>query len=320
MARAAQQLLAAMENGTALTRSGRPYKPSTIRAYGESLALHILPSLAKHRLDEISQAELQALVDRMLAAGATPSTVRNALLPVRVVYRRAGELGLRLVDPCQHVRLPTQRRGRERIAPPAEADRLLAALPSADRVIWATAAFAGLRRGELMALREEDIDLDGGFIRVERAYDPKAGVMILPKSDAAVRRVPLTAELLGYLRSHLADRGSHRRLQSGATRIGRKGGLLFGRSANQPFDYSSLRDRARRAWARAGLEPITLHELRHTFASLMIAAGVLPKPLQTYMGHSSITTTFDLYGHLMPGSLREDAARLDAFLARERAR
>jgi len=142
-----------------------------------------------------------------------------------------------------------------------------------------------------VGLREEDVELDGGFLRVERAFDPKAGTMILPKSDAAIRRVPITQELASYLAPHLARRGSPRRLHSGATRLGRRGGLLFGRTATQPFDYSALRERARRAWQRVEIEPITLHELRPTFASLMIAAGVPPKALQTYMGHSSITTT-----------------------------
>jgi integrase len=317
--RAASDLLEAMEKGTALTRSGRAYKPATVRAYRESLALHVLPALEARRLHEIRQTDLQSLVDQMLAAGAGASTVRNALLPMRVIYRRARQLGRRLQDPCQYVHVPAQRGRRERIATPAEARRLLDALSEADRVIWAAAAYAGLRRGELMALREEDVDLDGGFIRVERAFDPKAGAMILPKSDAAIRRVPITQELASFLEPHLARRGSPRRLGSGATRLGRRGGLLFGRSATQPFDYSALRERARRAWRKADVEPITLHELRHTFASLMIAAGVPPKALQTYMGHSSIATTFDLYGHLMPGSLREDAARLDAYLARDRA-
>ena len=70
------------------------------------------------------------------------------------------------------------------------------------------------------------------------------------------------------------------------------------------------------AWRRAGLEAITPHEARHTFASLMIAAGVNAKALATYMGHSSITITLDRYGHLFPGNEEEAAGLLDAYLAR----
>ncbi len=69
-------------------------------------------------------------------------------------------------------------------------------------------------------------------------------------------------------------------------------------------------------WCKAELVPITLHEARHTFASLMIAAGVNAKALATYMGHASVTITYDRYGHLMPGNEDEAAALLDAYLAR----
>ena len=90
-------------------------------------------------------------------------------------------------------------------------------------------------------------------------------------------------------------------------------GLVFGASAASPFSPSPLRERAATAWDSAGL---TLHECRHTFASLMIAAGVNAKALSTYMGHANISITLDRYGHLMPGNEEHAAALLDAFLAR----
>jgi len=77
--------------------------------------------------------------------------------------------------------------------------------------------------------------------------------------------------------------------------------------------------RAEKAWHAAGLTPITLHEARHTYASLLIAAGVNSKAVSTYMGHASITITLDRYGHLMPGNEAEAADLLDGYLARQRA-
>jgi integrase len=77
---------------------------------------------------------------------------------------------------------------------------------------------------------------------------------------------------------------------------------VFGRSAGLPFSPKTLAQRASRAWEAAALRPIGLHECRHTFASLMIAAGVNAKALQTFMGHASITITLDRYGHLFPGA------------------
>lgn len=86
-------------------------------------------------------------------------------------------------------------------------------------------------------------------------------------------------------------------------------------TAQDPFVASTVRTRARKAWKAAGLEPIGLHECRHTFASLMIAAGENPKAVQEFLGHATITMTFDRYGHLMPGSRDQARARVDAYLA-----
>ena len=105
---------------------------------------------------------------------------------------------------------------------------------------------------------------------------------------------------------------------------GRRVGLAFSQRPDKPSDPDSLNQRARKAWQQMNTEradrklepiaPIGLHECRHTFASLMIAAGVNAKALSTYMGHASITITLDRYGHLMPGNEDEAAERLDAYL------
>jgi integrase len=101
---------------------------------------------------------------------------------------------------------------------------------------------------------------------------------------------------------------------------GRDDGLVFGRSATTPFDPVTLAARASKAWGAANLAGITLHEARHTFASLMIAAGLNAKALSTYMGHASVTITYDRYGHLMPRNEDEAAALLDAYLRRAETR
>jgi integrase len=161
--------------------------------------------------------------------------------------------------------------------------------------------YAGLRRGELMALRIEDIELGAGVIHVRRGWDSKAGE-IATKSGRD-RRVPIAGVLRDYLDQHLLS-------------LGRDKGLVFGVSAVSPFCDRTLAERAGRAWKRAKLNGITLHECRHTFASLMIAAGVNAKALSTYMGHATISITLDRYGHLMPGSEDEAAGLLDAYLER----
>jgi integrase len=300
---AGEQLVEGMRSGRVRTRSGDRYKPSAIRGYEAALRDRIVPILGGKRLGDVQRRDVQKLADELLGEGRDPSTIRNALMPLRVIYRRALEDGDVAVNPCTHLRLPAVRGRRERIASPDEAQRLLAALPERDRPIWATALYAGLRRGELMALRWEDVDLGRGLIQVERAYDDKGRVEIEPKSRAGRRSVPI----VGALRDILVD------LRARQARVA---GLVFGTTSGAPFQPSNVWRRARKAWKRANLEPIGLHEARHTFASVLIAAGVNAKAITTYMGHASIQTTYDLYGKLMPGSESEAAALVDAYLAR----
>lgn len=150
----------------------------------------------------------------------------------------------------------------------------------------------------------------------------------IPRStlhDHLRRAVPMTGDLHVILAEH------RRQTQ-------RIAGLVFGRSATQPFASSTANERAVRAWEAANAEatkraeevgrklapgellvPIGLHEARHTYASFLIAAGVEMKAISTYMGHSSVAFTYDRYGHLLPDSLAENGAKLDASLARARA-
>jgi integrase len=300
---AGEELLQGMQSGRIRTRSGGRYKPSAIRSYEAALRDRIVPILGGKRIGDVQRRDVQRIADDLLAEGRDPSTIRNALMPLRVIYRRALEDGDVAVNPCSHLRLPAVGGRRERIASPAEAQQLLAALPERDRPIWATALFAGLRRGELMALGWDDVDLAASVIRIERSYDDKGRVEIEQKSRAGQRTIPIVGALRDVLVEH-------------KTRQGRDGGLVFGSSAETPFQPSNLWRRAHRAWKRAGLQPIGLHEARHTFASVLIAAGVNAKAITTYMGHASIQTTYDLYGKLMPGSESEAAALVDAYLAR----
>ena len=256
----------------------------------------------------------ELLVDELVRAGLSGSRIRGVLNALRAVIRRPLQADELQADPTERLDLPAGDRARERAASPAEAAALLAALPEEDRPLWATAAYAGLRRGELRALRVDDVDFTRGEIRVERGWDDVDGA-IDPKSEKGRRRVPLVGELRRLLLEHIA-------------RTGRRGDdLLFGRTPSTPFTPTHVRERALGAWAAAAvgafltgtpcaveLEPIGLHECRHTFVSLMHAAGRSLEEIGDYVGHTSAYMT-DRYRHLLDGARTEAAAALDALLA-----
>ena len=322
---AADELITRMRGGAIRNRSGDRYKPSAIRNYEQGFRLRLTAALGPHKLSDIGRADLQRLVGEWQAAGLDPSTIRNTINAARVLCRHADELtgGAAAGDPTVGLRLPAVRGRRDRIASPEEAALLLDALQAEDRPVWSAAFFAGLRHGELRALRWENVDLAAGLISVEEGWDQYEGE-IDPKSRSGRRRVPI----IGRLRDALLE---HKIATERAT------GLVFGRSETLPFSPNTVNDRARRAWgwkkapnpepdARPrkvwvkgrddALDPIGLHECRHTFASLLIAAGVDLKAVSTYLGHASITITLDLYGHLLPGSEAGHGAQLEAFLDR----
>ena len=298
---AATDWMRAAKAGVVRTRSGDRYKPGALRTYQQALQARVLPRFGEQKISAITRNEIQDLVDELLTEELAPSTVRNAILPMRSIYRRLLARQEVLFNPTLGLSMPAIRQRRERVARPEEAQRLLQALPPEDRATWATALYAGLRRGEIKALRWGDVDFEAGLIRVERGWDPREGP-IEPKSNAGKRRVPMTA----LLRSHLA---AHRLRRGG----GDEAQLVFGRSNGRALRADTLIERGRRVWCEAGLKPVGLHECRHTYAAFMIAAGVNAKALSSYMGHSTISMTLDRYGHLMPGNEDEAAAMLESY-------
>ncbi len=316
---ALQEFIAGMQAGRVRPKGRERYKPNTTRSYERALRVHIEPSaIAGIRVAEVRRRDVQALADELYAAGLSSGTVSNVLNPIQAFYRRAIDRDELTYNPSERIDLPGGHSQRpKRIASREEAAALLAALDASDRPVWATAFYAGLRRGELQALRVCDIDFEANVIAVERGWDQVEGV-IEPKSRAGRRTVPLLAILRTYLANDLR-------------RTGRSGeDLVFGRTAQQAFFASTVDYRAKRAWRAASkraselaereggtptlLRRITLHECRHTFASLLIDAGANPKAIQQFMGHSKIQTTFDVYGHLLPGSHDEVRRRMDGYM------
>ena len=289
----ADGLLAGIGDGSIPTRSGTRYKPAAIRSYAEALRLRVLPALGDMRLSDVRRADVQDLADRLTTEGLAASTVQNQLDPRRVIFRRAVRRDFVAVDPTKGLELRKPDGRRDRIASPDEARELLDALPAEERALWATALYAGLRHGELRALRWADIDIEGLVIGVARGWDAKEGEQDGGTGAAARRTVPLITRLAPFLAAHklatcrdddalvFGDRRSPVRAVHGPPpRAGGVGleDLHLTRSPHPGRGGSPSRH------ATTRLSGIGLHEARHTFASLMIAAGVNAKALSDHHG------------------------------------
>jgi integrase len=318
---AAERWLTDARLGVALARGREPFRPSTLRDYQRVLAAEVLPVLGGVPLDRLSQERLNEFAAGLARRGLAASTVRNVVMPLRAIYRHASRMGWVRANPTLGMLVPAGSGRRMRIVTPDRIPVYLGALADRDRPVWAAAFYAGLRRGELMALRWSDVDLAGGTIRVDAeqgGYDQKTRSTHGPKSAAGARRVPVTAFLREPLLEHRDRAGA--RAQGLVFARGALAGHCRAGSERLPFNDSSTGQRARAAWTAAGLPAVSLHDCRHTFASLAIAAmaarGVFnPKLLQQVMGHSSIQVTYDRYGHLFPGQEAEVAVMLDELLA-----
>jgi integrase len=310
---AAERLIAGMKDGSIRSARRKPYRPSTIRSYERALGLgpemrerapeRVLERLGDFKLSELGRDDVQAYADRLVAAGWDASTIGNQLDVLRCVFRRARQRDEVAHDPLERLDLPEPEGKRDRVADPDEAERLIAALPEGGRAVWACALYAGLRRGELRALRVRDVDLEARELHVRRVWDDAEGELDGAKTEAGTRTVPIFAPLAEELGPHLLRTG--RRAKPDA--------LVFGRDDGAPFEPSTARRRAREAWAAAELTPITPHECRHSCASIWIALGITnPKQLCAWLGHTSVAMTFDLYGHLLDGAREQAIAQADA--------
>ena len=179
---------------------------------------------------------------------------------------------------------------------------------------WPLALTTGMRQGELLALRWQDVDLDNGALAVRRTLTrDRAGRVTIgePKSASGRRSIALDSATVAALRRHKASQNA-RRLQWGEA--WQDADLVFDRGDGALLYHGVARDSFRRAAKRLGLPPIRFHDQRHTAATLMLAGGVHPKIVQERLGHSTVAMTLDRYSHVSMDMQRDAAERLERAL------
>lgn len=242
---AAAELIVGMKDGTIRRKGGEPYKATTIRSYRRSLELYLLPEFGNARLHQITRndiedfiAHLQRQRDHSAAKPLDGSSIRNLLMPARVVFRHAVRRGEIAQNPCLGLELPAPARRERRIAPPSEFQRFLQELSTFDRALWSVVYHGGLRLGEVLALQWADVDLATGTINVTTNWDSTERKRVPVKTRSGKRRVAMPATL----RDHLAE---HRAASEGT-------GFVFAGRTGLPIAQSTVHRRGRKAAEVAG--------------------------------------------------------------------
>jgi integrase len=272
--------------------------PSTIEAYTGRLERHVLPRLADRRLDEIEVDDIVALIRDLRKRGFSGTTIAVTLTPLSRLFTHAVRRGLIEVNPVSKLdrsERPRISRQERPVLNPEEIGQLLDAAAPRFRTLLATAIFSGLRQGELLGLHWREIDFDNQLIRVRTALNRKRHDAP-PKTERAVRDVILMPGLAEALRQHRTE-----------TKFNQPDDYVFTTRAGTPHHAPHIGLQALKpALERAGLQSIRWHDLRHTFASLLIAGGANITFVSRRLGHASSQITLGIYAHLLD---REEQAR-----------
>jgi integrase len=284
----------------------------TFVRYEQITRRHIVPTLGRTKLKNLSPAHVRGLYRQKLDEGLSARTVQYVHVTLHKALKQAVADGLIPRNVAEAVKAPKPKKKEIR---PLDAHQARALLEAArgDRLeaLFVLAVTAGLREGEIVGLRWEDLDLAAGKLAVRRSldYGGKEPAFKLPKNGKG-RSVKLTRPAGEALKRHRAAQ-NEKRLRLGT--LWEDHGLVFPGHGGQPMRaYSLTGGPYLRLLKRAGLsEKTRFHDLRHTCATLLLKRGVHPKLVQKLLGHATISITLDTYSHVLPGMGDAAAGAMD---------
>jgi integrase len=285
---------------------------STYTKYRNLLSKHILPSIGRIQLNKLTLQQLQALYSRKLQEGFAPSTVHaiheliHRGLDQAVVWKIITE---NVSDNASLPRVPKQERP---TLTKEQAQKLLDTAKGHPLEALLTVALAtGMRRGEMLGLRWQDINFETMSLQVRRTVGFGKNHKYIenePKTSSGRRRIVLPQFVIDALKQHRL-RQVERRLQVGEAWIDRD--LVFCNMVGDYFTLSSLASMFQRLLKKAVLPHMRFHDLRHSSATILLTMGVHPKVVQELLGHSQISMTMDTYSHVLPSMQQEAMKKLD---------
>ena len=277
---------------------------------------HIIPALGRIKLKDLNPAHVRGFYREKLDSGLSAATVRKMHGALHKALKQAVSDGLIPRNVCEAVKPPKVERNEVTPLDQDQARALLEAVAD-DRfeALYVLAIHTGMREGELLHLRWEDVDLERGILRLRRALVREGGRTVLgdlktAKSRRGVRLTSAAAEAL---------RGQLERQMEEMERMGslyQPGGLVFATESGTLINPSNLRNRSfKPLLKRAGLPDICFHDLRHTCATLLLSQGTHPKLVQELLGHATIAMTLDTYSHFLPSMGDQTVRAMEAALS-----
>lgn len=293
--------------------TSRRVRQSTYEAY-ELTVRRVRPHLGRDQLSRLGPAKIQATYDRLAEAGLSPRSVEQVHVVLHRALDQAFHWGLIARNPARVVTPPRPVK-REMTALSREQFERLLATSRGDRwyPLWVVLGTAGLRIGEALGLRWDDIKLDARRLAVRRALQRQrgAGLVFIPPKTLASRRSIVLAQVACRA---LAEHRDHQRQRAAASVRWEEQGLVFPNRQGGPLESSAVTSALGRALRIAGLPHIRVHDLRHTTASMLLEAGVHPKVVQDLLRHSTVLMTLDTYTHVTDSLSSQAADTIDALL------
>jgi integrase len=295
--------------------------PRTFEIYTYMVRKHIIPGLGKHLLEKLKPLHIQHFyADRRSKDKGNLSA--QTVLHIHKLLKQALAQGVRwqllIRNPADAVEAPKVARREMQTLSTEQINAAIEVLKcSVIYIPMLIAAYTGMRRGEVLALKWQDIDLDNGLLAVRRAFETTVGRVIVkePKTAAGRRVIAISQTLVVELRRHKAEQ-AQRRLLMGMDYINED--WVCAHENGQMIKPVCLSDKWRRFRKLVGVT-LGLHALRHSHATIMLESGVHPKVVSERLGHSSYGITQDLYTHVMP-QMQEDAAnRFDEAMRKKKA-
>jgi len=291
-------------------------RPSTYEVHRHMVEPHIVPALGGLKLKDLNPAHVRSFYREKLDSGLSSATVCKMHSVLRKALKQALMDGLIPRNPTDTVRPPKIEHKEINPLDGKQTQTLLKAV-SGDRLeaLYVLAVHTGMREGELLGLKWEDVDLERGVLRLRHALvreggSVKLGDLKTPKSRRSIRLTHAAAEALrGHLQRQLEEM---ERMGS----LYRPGGLVFATESGTLTNPSNLRNRSfKPLLKRASLPDICFHDLRHTCATLLFSQGTHPKLVQELLGHASIAMTLDTYSHFLPSMGDQTVMAMEAALS-----